>query len=74
MDELQSGVRKNEPPAPTRRWSHSLKAFKEEQDQERARPRPGDDNGGDINVQSDDVTYAQQHFSLNDSDWLNPAT
>eukprot|EP00972_Heterocapsa_arctica_P057428 8474484-Heterocapsa_arctica.AAC.1 len=27
-----------------------------------------------MNVQSDDVTYAQAHFSLNDSNWLNPAT
>eukprot|EP00972_Heterocapsa_arctica_P018410 2719014-Heterocapsa_arctica.AAC.1 len=74
MDDLQTGVRKEEPTAPIRRWCRTDKAFKEEQDEERARPRPGDDNGGDINVQSDDVSYAQEHFSVNDSDWLNPDT
>eukprot|EP00972_Heterocapsa_arctica_P009082 1337937-Heterocapsa_arctica.AAC.1 len=73
MDELQAGVRKEEP-APNRRWCRTDKAFKEEIEEERARPRLGDDNGVDINVQSDDVAYAQQHFPLNDSDWLNPDT
>eukprot|EP00972_Heterocapsa_arctica_P078922 11637916-Heterocapsa_arctica.AAC.1 len=72
MEDLQSGVRKNEPAAPTRRWRNTMKAFDAEKAEERGEQSDGDD--GDMNVLSDDVAYAQEHFALSNTDWLNPAT
>eukprot|EP00972_Heterocapsa_arctica_P057293 8453286-Heterocapsa_arctica.AAC.1 len=70
MEELQSGVRKDEPAAPTRRWKHIIKAFEDEKAEEL--DEQSDD--GYINVLSEDVAYAQEHVALNHTDWINPDT
>eukprot|EP00972_Heterocapsa_arctica_P071937 10626297-Heterocapsa_arctica.AAC.1 len=49
-----------------------MKAFDAEKAEDRGEQSDGDD--GDINVQSDDASYAQEHFALSNTDWQNPAT
>eukprot|EP00972_Heterocapsa_arctica_P030888 4544452-Heterocapsa_arctica.AAC.1 len=74
MEDLQSGVRKDEPAAPTRRWKDTIKALAEENAEEMVEYLDEQSDVGDINVLSDDVAYAQKHFVINNSDWLNPDT
>eukprot|EP00972_Heterocapsa_arctica_P016376 2415129-Heterocapsa_arctica.AAC.1 len=49
-----------------------MKAFDVEKAEEHGELSDGDD--GHINVQYDDVAYAQEHFALSSTDWQDPAT
>eukprot|EP00972_Heterocapsa_arctica_P026362 3880765-Heterocapsa_arctica.AAC.1 len=76
MADMQTGVRKEEPAAPTKGWRKnwaeqcSNKAIAEELEED---VEEGSDSG-DINVLCDSVAYAQKHILLNDNDWINPDT